>query len=828
MEDKKSWSPQMSTLSGPSADEGQHFAVNRSFKSRVVDSFRRDPAASVTRHTSISSEHHKGFDAEAAARAAASSPLLRRLKGRHLQMMAIGGSIGTGLFVGSGKALAAGGPASLFISFTLIGIMMYCTVQALGELAVTFPVAGSFSHYSTRFIDPAWGFAMGWNYAMQWLITFPLEIISASITINYWIQSVPMNAAWVSLFLALIISINFFGVKGYGEAEFVFSIVKVTAVIGYIILGVLINIAGGPSGSYIGFKLWHNPGAFHNGFKGLCSVFVTAAFAFGGTELIGLAAAETENPRKTLPTAMKQVFWRITIFYVVSLLLVGTLVSYTDPRLLNGKSSADAKASPFVISIQDANIQALPGVMNVVIMISVLSVGNSAIYGSSRTLAALAEQSQAPRILAYIDRKGRPLVAIILASAIGLLAYLAASTRQQEAFDWMLAFSGLSSILTWGSICLAHLRFRHAWAVQGHGLDELAFRSPVGVVGSWVGLIFNVLVLVAQLWTGIWPVGWQEMTGDEIAINFFQTYLTLPVVIFMYLAYKIWYRPKIVKPRDLDLFTDMKLSGLQKEVLKLYRQCLREAGKKPSHSRQHFRDAARREFTRYRNVDRKDFSAIETLLRMGHRKLELYSKVAPLFSLLNDAFAEVQRASRQTRKEWRPRFDVKETAEAYHVDAELPGVEPKDVSVEFVDEHTLSIKGRSERHTEKGTRPDLAIEDAPAQERAASPVSDTSSVKSHQATVEDEEPTNAPASSDGAAEATQPAETERVQKPAKAEESQKELYWFSERHIGSFQRQFAFPARIDQEHIKASLKNGLLSITVPKAAAPESKRISIE
>ncbi|RMZ92650.1 hypothetical protein DV736_g74, partial [Chaetothyriales sp. CBS 134916] len=203
-------------------------------------------------------------------------------------------------------------------------------------------------------------------------------------------------------------------------------------------------------------------------------------------------------------------------------------------------------------------------------------------------------------------------------------------------------------------------------------------------------------------------------------------------------------------------------------------------------------------------------------------------EVTPLLSLLDGAFAEVQRASRQTRKEWRPRFDVKETPEAYHVDAELPGVEPKDVSVEFVDEHTLSIKGRSERHTEKGTRPDLTVEDAPAQESATTPASETNSVKSHRATVEDEEPSNTPAASKEASEPAQPAETDKVQEPAKAEESPKEQYWFSERHVGSFQRQFAFPARVDQDHIKASLKNGLLSIIVPKAPAPESKRVNIE
>ncbi|KIV78027.1 hypothetical protein PV11_09792 [Exophiala sideris] len=558
MDDKKTWSPESS--SDPSAYEGDMHHVKRNFTRRLTESFKRDPNASVTRSSFSAADSH-GYDTEAAAQATALSPLLRRLKGRHLQMIAIGGSIGTGLFVGSGKALAYGGPASVLLSFSLTGVMLYCTVQALGELAVLFPVAGSFAAYSTRFLDPAWGFAMGWNYAMQWLVVLPLEIVSASITVDFWDHKVGLNAAWVAIFLILIVMINFFGVKGYGEAEFVFSIVKVSAVIGYILLAVLMNIMGGtdsqerPNGSYMGFRLWNHPGAFHNGFKGLCSTFVTAAFAFAGTELVGLAAAETENPRKTLPTAIKQVFWRITLFYVVSLLLVGTLVPYDDSRLLNGKSSADAKASPFVISIQNAGIEVLPSVMNVVIMISVLSVGNSSIYGSSRTLAALAEQRQAPSFLAYIDRKGRPLHAIIIASVFGLLAFLAASSNQQDAFNWMLALSGLSSIFTWGSICLAHIRFRKAWALQGHTLDELAFRSPVGVWGSWVGVVFNVLVLIAQFWTGFSPVGFRQDSTRELVINFFQAYLAAPVVIIMYIGYKVFVRTRIVRTRDMDLFT---------------------------------------------------------------------------------------------------------------------------------------------------------------------------------------------------------------------------------------------------------------------------------
>lgn len=457
--------------------------------------------------------------------------------------------------------MSTGGPASVLIAYALIGCMLFCTVHALGEMAVLFPVAGSFAHYSTRFIDPAWGFAMGWNYALQWLIVLPLEIVAASITVDYWESNIS-NAAWVAIFWAVIVSINLFGVKGYGEAEFVFSLIKVIAVIGFIILGIILNCGGGPKGGYIGGKYWHSPGAFNNGFKGLCSVFVNAAFAFAGTELVGLAAAETANPRKSLPTAVKQVFWRICLFYIVSLTLVGLLVPFDDKRLL-GESSADAKASPFVIAIKNAGISGLDSVMNVVIMIAVLSVGNSSVYGSSRTLAALAEQRQAPQFLAYIDRKGRPLFAILVASALGLLGFLAASSKQGEAFMWMMAISGLSSIFTWGSVCFAHIRFRKAWKVQGHSLNELAFQSQAGLVGSWIGFIFNCLVLVAQFWVGFAPIGYSEMTSGELVESWFSVYLAAPVVLVFYFGYKFYYKTSFLRAKDMDLHTGRRELDIQ-------------------------------------------------------------------------------------------------------------------------------------------------------------------------------------------------------------------------------------------------------------------------
>jgi len=211
----------------------------------------------------------------------------------------------------------------------------------------------------------------------------------------------------------------------------------------------VIDCGGGPQGGYLGATTWHNPGALAYGFKGVCTTFVTAAFAFAGTELVGLAAAECENPRKTIPRATKQVFWRITIFYMVSLFLVGLIVPYTNPQLLNGTSSVDIKASPFVIAIQNAGIKVLPSIFNVVILISVLSVGNSSTYGSTRTICALAEIGQAPKWFIYVDKKGRPMVALLFALIFVGLAYINIAPVGATVFNWLLALSGLSSFFTW-------------------------------------------------------------------------------------------------------------------------------------------------------------------------------------------------------------------------------------------------------------------------------------------------------------------------------------------------------------------------------------------
>ncbi|EGW32246.1 general amino acid permease [Spathaspora passalidarum NRRL Y-27907] len=437
-------------------------------------------------------------------------------------------------------------------------------MQGLGELSVTFPISGSFNVFASRFIEPAIGFAVGWNYFLQFFVLLPFELIAGAITIKYWNSSINSDV-FVIIFWVFVVFITLLGVRWYGEAEFMFSMVKVIAVIGFIILSVVLICGGGPSHDFIGGKYWNHPGPFANGFKGVCSVLVTAAFSYGGTEMVGLTAAETPNPRKFLPKAIKQVFWRIVIFYLLSITMIGTLVAYDDTRLM-GSSSVDVTASPFVIAIVHGGIKGLPSVINAVILLAVLSVGNSSVYATSRSLNSLAEQGMAPKWTGYVDRKGRPLVAILVTDVFGLFALIAASDKQEEVFNWLMALSGLSSIFTWLSINISHIRFRAAMKAQNRSISELPYVSQCGVWGSYYGAILNVLVLVAQFWIALFP-----LNGSPNASDFFQSYLGLPVTIATWLGYKLWKGDwrLFIHAKDIDIDTGrahVDLDLLQQEV----------------------------------------------------------------------------------------------------------------------------------------------------------------------------------------------------------------------------------------------------------------------
>ncbi|KIX02624.1 uncharacterized protein Z518_08566 [Rhinocladiella mackenziei CBS 650.93] len=484
------------------------------------------------------------------------NPLAQKLRSRHMQMIAIGGSIGAGLFVGSGSALRTGGPGSVLLGFIITGFMLLCTMQALGELTVLYPVNGAFYTYIVRFVDPSLGFAVTWDYAIGWLTVLPFELTAASITIEYWRDDIHVSV-WITVFLVFLCLVQIFGVLGYGEVEFVLSMMKILACVGFIIFGIVVDCGGVSSDDrgYIGARYWHDPGAFRNGFKGFCTVFVTAAFAFGGTELVSLAAAEAADPHRSLPKATRQVFWRIATFYVLSLFIVGLIVPSDSPDLL-GASGANTKASPFVLAIKYAGVKGLPSVMNAVITISVISVANSCTYGSSRTMQALAARGMGPRFLMYVDKQGRPLWCIVIQLLFGCLAYIGEANASDTIFTWLLSLSALSFLFLWGSINLAHIR-EYAHGFTKH---QLPYQAAFGIWGSYIGVALNLLAIIATFYTSLFPVG-----SSPDAETFFEQYLAAPIVIALYLGWKAYTRDwkLFIRSSEMDVTMGIRRGSLE-------------------------------------------------------------------------------------------------------------------------------------------------------------------------------------------------------------------------------------------------------------------------
>ncbi|AMD22378.1 HGR039Cp [Eremothecium sinecaudum] len=511
---------------------------------RFVDSFKRDD-------TSINAESKENDDPESGV----TSKMKKTIKSRHLLMISLGTGIGTGLLVGNGRALAKAGPAGLMIGYIVASAMLYCIIQAAGELGICYSgLAGNYTAYSSFLVDPALGFSVSWVYCIQWMTVFPLQLVTTSMIIQYWTDINP--DIFVAIFYVVIVFINLFGAAGYAEAEFAFNTCKVLMIIGFVILGIIINVGGAGTTGYIGTTYWKNPGGFANGFKGVCYVFCFAAFAYGGIEVMVLSASEQKNPRKSIPSACKKVIYRILFIYLFTTVLVCFLVPYDAPELT--ATGTQSSASPFVLAVASHGIGVVPHIINSVILVAVMSVANSSMYSAPRLLLSLAEQGYAPKMFKYVDREGRPLLCFIVAMIVGLLAFVAASDAQDSIFTWLLAISGLSQMFIWMSICLSHIRFRDAMKAQGRSLGEVGYKSQTGYWGSWIAVILASLILVAQFWVSLSPVG---EDGKLNANAFFQSYLAAPILVVLYFGYKIYHKDwKLVIPaNEVDLISHRKI-----------------------------------------------------------------------------------------------------------------------------------------------------------------------------------------------------------------------------------------------------------------------------
>lgn len=463
------------------------------------------------------------------------------IKSRHILMISLGTGIGTGLLVGTGSVLSKSGPLGLVIGYIIASIMVYCIIQSAGELGIVYSgVIGNFTRYPSFLVDPAVGFAVSVVYTIQWCSVLPLQLVTAAMTIDYWTDKTNVSLdVFVLATFVLVIIVNLGGARGYVEAEFFCNICKILLVIGFIILGLVIICGGIPNQGYIGTRYWKHPGLFANGFKGVASVFTYAAFSYGGIEMLVLTAAEQENPMKSIPSACKKVVYRIVFIYLLTLVFVGFLVPYDSPDLLGASNGGGSHSSPFVIAVASHGVKVVPHLVNAVILISVISVANSALYSAPRLLLSLAEQGIVPNFFNYVDRKGRPIFCFLAVIAFGMIGFVASSSAREEVFAWLLAVSGLSQLFIWMSICLSHMRFRDAMRVQNRSMDEVGYKAQTGYWGSFIAILLAIFCLVCQFWVAIAPVGDH---GKLNAKSFFQNYLAFPIILFAYSSYKIYHK----------------------------------------------------------------------------------------------------------------------------------------------------------------------------------------------------------------------------------------------------------------------------------------------
>ncbi|PLB44875.1 hypothetical protein P170DRAFT_513001 [Aspergillus steynii IBT 23096] len=470
-------------------------------------------------------------------------PLKRRLKSRHLQMIAIGGIIGPGLLVGSGNALNKGGPAGCLISFALVGIIVFFVMQSLGEMATAIPVSGSFTEYAQRFVDDSLAFALGWAYWYLWVTILANEYNAISLVLGFWTDAVP-QWGWILIFWFLFLGLSNLGVLAYGEMEFWLSLIKVLALVAFFILAICIS-TGGIGPGPIGFRYWRDPGAFADSINGVAKTFVVAGTLYAGTEMVGVTAGESSNPQKAVPTAIRQVFWRILIFYIGTIFFIGILLPYSDERLLG--SSSDAASSPLTISLKDAGILPAAHLINALIVVSVISAGIGSLYAASRTMLFMARNRKAPRFISRTNAAGVPWAALIFTNIFTCIVFLTLSSSAGKVYSALITLSGVSTFIVWAVISLAHIRFRQAMAVQGDDPARLPFRAAFYPWGTYFALAANIFLIFFQGYTAFL----NPFSVDDFVVN----YILLPVFALFVVVYKIWNKTKIVKLEEMDIWT---------------------------------------------------------------------------------------------------------------------------------------------------------------------------------------------------------------------------------------------------------------------------------
>ncbi|CAF1208390.1 unnamed protein product [Rotaria sordida] len=474
--------------------------------------------------------------------------LHRNLKERHMIMIALGGTIGTGLFLASGQALASSGPGGSLISYVLVSIMVYFVMTSLAELSTQYPISGSFNTYGSRFVDEAFGFALAYNYYFSWVTTIAGELVAAGIIVQFWLPNSP-SVVWSLLGMTIMFVLNAFTVKGYAEAEYWFAMIKVLTVVMFIIIGILVD-SGVLGHDKIGIRNWKIDGApFYKGFGGIITTSIVSGFAFQGTEAVGIAAGESANPRRDVPRAMNGTIWRIILFFVGSIIIMGLVIPYNDPNLAHNDDVKNVAVSPFTLVFIKSGLKPAVHIMNAVILTTILSAGNSGLYVCTRVLYALANEGKAPKKFAYLTRTGIPIWCLVFTTFVSTVLFGLSFIGNKIIYQWLVNITGVMGFIAWFGISLAHWRFRRAFILQGYSLNDLIYKALFFPVGP---ILASLLICISVL-----GQGYSAFTTHPFNFsNFLSAYITIPVFLVIYFVYKFVKKTRIVPLSQIDLVTD--------------------------------------------------------------------------------------------------------------------------------------------------------------------------------------------------------------------------------------------------------------------------------
>lgn len=420
------------------------------------------------------------------------------------------------------------------------------------------PSAGGFIEFGSRYVDPAFGFAMGWQFVFQTAVTAPTEVVAASIVIQYWDQNTSHLAIYISVFLIGMIGINFAGIRYFGEFEFWFAIIKIITVLGLIIMCLVVDLGGAPDHDRRGLRYWKREpfnseyltysGATSR-FLGFWAVLTQASFSYGGMEGLASICLEASNPRVTMKIAVRTIFYRIVGLYILSILMIGLCISRQDPNLLQAVSQGTGTAaqSPFVVVIKTSGIKVLDHIINAVVLTSAFSSGNEFLYASSRSLFMLSQIGQAPRIFSKVLPNGVPVYSLLTVSLFSLLAYLNVSGDSSEVFTWLSNITTLGSQVTWMGIAISHIRFSRAMKAQGIPRSVLPFQAPFMPYMAWAVLIGFAIISFFS--------GWTSFRNGFNASSFFSSYVNFIYFAAMYFGWKIFKKTKIPSNQTMDVST---------------------------------------------------------------------------------------------------------------------------------------------------------------------------------------------------------------------------------------------------------------------------------